>query len=165
MRSCSWREACWNGSRFPGVLPHRMNETSGIVPWVGLAVLVVFCALSSACAREPQAPAGQQAEKQDGQERSKIVVSEPSKMAVGEATTAEGDIGILAGGTPPPEYEVQKNGTLVIGGDVLVSCRDLGSWAGPPSASRSVKQQIDREQREQIKACAKAGFPPDETPR
>ena len=131
-------------------------------------MLVVFCALSSACAREPQVPSGQQAEKQDGWERSKVVVPEPSQMAVAEgdmATMAEGDIGILAGGTPPPEYEVQKDGTLIIGGDVLVSCEDVGSWEAPPSATRAARRQMRESQQEEIKVCTKAGFPPDAAAR
>lgn len=73
--------------------------------------------------------------------------------------------GRAGNGPPIPEYKVQKNGTLVIGGDVLVECRDVGIWTGPPSATRSVKRQSRKEQREQTEACTEAGFQPKNAPR
>ena len=152
-----------------------MPDMTSIALKTSITVMVTVCALSSACAQEP--PAEGRAEPRDGGEQSSSIADEPTQeVTVQPATTtmmteemgafasvASG--GHLSGGPPIPEYEVQKNGTLVIGGDVLVKCRDVGSWAGPPSATRSAKLQIRKEQQEQVKACTKAGFPPDERPR
>ena len=154
-----------------------MYDTTGIASKTSIAVLVMVCALSSACAQESQeTPAEGRAEPRDGGGRSSAVAHEPTQEATAlpattmmtedmgaQASVASG--GIIAGGPPVPEYEVQKNGTLVIGGDVLVSCRDVGSWSGPPSATRAVKRQIHKEQLEQTKVCTKAGFPPNKTAR
>ena len=110
------------------------------------------------------------------------VEQEPTRQAAGQHATTTGAVGIVAasapvapggdapGGDAPggpgiPEYEVRKDGTLIIGGDVWVSCRDVGLWSAPASASRSVERQVKSEQREQVEACKKAGFPPRSTSR
>ena len=140
---------------------------------MGLAIMVVGCALPSACARET--PAEGRVELQDNGGRSSTAAYETAEevtvrpvttmVAEDVATAIAGDMGSVAGGPTIPEYEVQKNGKLVIGGDVLVRCREVGSWEAPPSATRAAKRQILEEQRKQTEVCTKAGFPPDETSR
>ena len=59
------------------------------------------------------------------------------------------------------EYAVTEDGTLIIGGDVLVRCEEAGlldgalPGAGDPSAQVRMEQLL----REQIQACQAAGFP------
>lgn len=154
-----------------------MRDKVDIPPKIVLAMLVFVCALLSACAQGTQDPQaeGRGGERGDGGRSSAIAyeatqgaTARPATIMATEdmaATAMASEAGHVAGGPRIPEYEVQKNGTLVIGGDVLVRCRDVGGWTGPESASRSVKRQIRKEQQEQIKTCTKAGFPPDGTAR
>ena len=124
-------------------------------------ILLSVCVLSAACGQDARnAP-----ERQQGVERSEISTPEPSRMTTAESTAVAEDMGILARGKPPPEYQVRGEGTLIIGGDVLVRCAEVGAWSGPPSASRSVERQLREEQREQSRVCTEAGFPPDRAPR
>lgn len=81
----------------------------------------------------------------------------------GEAAHVSGSI---ARGAPlPPEYQVTENGKLIIGGDVIVRCVDIAKEEAPPSATKEAKRQDKRAQREQVKICTKAGFPPDKATR
>ena len=67
----------------------------------------------------------------------------------------------LAGDAPPPpEYRVEGDGTLVVGGDVLVPCSQVGggdSYVGADDPG--VRAQIERFISESARACEAAGFP------
>ena len=61
----------------------------------------------------------------------------------------------------PPDYQVDENGTLIIEGDMLVPCSEVG---GPPDPSETrnaapkVRAEIEQSRREGIRACQAAGF-------
>ncbi len=60
----------------------------------------------------------------------------------------------------PPEYQVTEDGTLIIGGDVLVRCAEVGLDDYPLGADDPVvRAQIERSLRESARACRAAGFP------
>jgi len=64
------------------------------------------------------------------------------------------------------EYQVKRNGTLIIDGDVLVSCDDLLKFDNQvPTDNPKVRAQMQQSRRERVKACTKAGFPPDKPSR
>ena len=141
------------------------------------ALLVFAASLLSSCAQNPPAEgvdaSAARAEAQGNTEQPSdepTLVEEttpmPEPTMVTASATAESDMAILAGGKPPPEYQVKKDGTLVIGGDVLVSCTDLlkSSWEGQSPTSEA-RRQMRQASKEQIRVCTKAGFPPDKTPQ
>ena len=89
---------------------------------------------------------------------------QPTKMMTAGAEASSQ--AILAGGKPPPEYQVMKDGTLIIGGDVLVSCGDLLNFDKQEGdITPKVRRQLRQARKEQIAVCTKAGFPPDKTPQ
>jgi hypothetical protein len=61
----------------------------------------------------------------------------------------------------PPRYEVTEDGTLVIEGDMVVPCSEVG---GPPgqyetrNVTPGVRAEFERERREGVRACLAAGF-------
>jgi LPXTG-motif cell wall-anchored protein len=63
---------------------------------------------------------------------------------------------------PPPEYQVTEDGTLIVGGDVLLDCRTLGIDDIPPTASPSARTEIKQTVKEQAAVCRANGFPPAE---
>ena len=59
----------------------------------------------------------------------------------------------------PPEYQVTEDGTLIVGGDVLVRCAEVGLGDDPPGADDpAIRAQIERSLREAAQACQAAGF-------
>ena len=68
-------------------------------------------------------------------------------------------IGALAEGSPePPKYQVNKEGTLIIDGDVLIGCQDIfKAYTGDPRVF------LNESEREHVEACKKAGFSPEDT--
>lgn len=80
--------------------------------------------------------------------------------AVSEMLSASPALAQLAGDAPPPpEYEVNDDGTLVIGGDILVRCAEVGLgeiYLGTDDPE--VRAQIDQSIRESAQACEAAGF-------
>ena len=81
-------------------------------------------------------------------------------VAVSGMLSASPALAQLAGDAPPPpEYEVNEDGTLVIGGDILVRCAEVG--LGNPylgTDDPEVRAQIDQSLRESARACEAAGF-------
>ena len=140
-----------------------------------VTVMLMFAlGLLSACALNPsthdvddtQAKAKQPSEEP-------TLVEETSPMPEATMTTASAtaasDVAILASGEHPPEYQVLKDGTLIIEGDMLVRCADLlqfrrNYWEGlnpTPEARRQMRQAHN----EQVRVCTRAGFPPDKPPQ
>lgn len=80
--------------------------------------------------------------------------------AVSGMVSASPALAQLAGDAPPPpEYQVEGDGTLVIGGDVLVPCSQVG--LGDPYLGRDdpeVRAQIEQSLQESARACEAAGF-------
>lgn len=71
----------------------------------------------------------------------------------------------VAGGALPPGYEVEEDGTLVIGGDVVVRCSEVGLLGGDPGTNDpAVLSQINESVRESVAACESAGFPTSADP-
>lgn len=74
--------------------------------------------------------------------------------------------GSAAEGTPPPlPYELQKDGTLVVGGDVLLDCpsefRVAEQYAGTQPSDPKVSDDIDLEQNARVvRLCEANGFSP-----
>ncbi len=136
-----------------------------------VTVMLVFAnSLLSACAQNPSAEGVDDQGNAEQPSEEPTLVEETSPMPEATMTTASAtaasDMAILAGGKPPPEYQVKKDGTLVIGGDVLVSCTDLlkSSWEGQ-SPTPEARRQMRQANKEQVRVCTKAGFPPDKTPQ
>ena len=66
----------------------------------------------------------------------------------------------IAEGAPlPPEYEVTEDGTLIIGGDVLVDCRAVGTPDDNAPSNPQVQAEINQAVEEERQACREAGFP------
>lgn len=82
------------------------------------------------------------------------------------ASTALAAFGTTVGGHPPPipEYQVTRDGMLVIGGDVLIPCHDVVSSADPGSNPGTAAEQrsFERMIQERAKICKEASFPPAE---
>jgi hypothetical protein len=81
------------------------------------------------------------------------------------ATTAQeserGGIEEGESGSLPSEYRVYRDGTLVIGGDVVVQCRELPRSSRLPSTVPTEdRAATERSHDEAIRACTEAGFPP-----
>lgn len=80
--------------------------------------------------------------------------------AVSEMVSASPALAQLAGDAPPPpEHQVKEDGTLVIGGDVVVRCAEVGF--GEPylgTDDPEVRAQIDQSFQESAQACEAAGF-------
>jgi hypothetical protein len=134
------------------------------------ALLVFAIGLLSACAQNPSAEGvDASAAREEAQGNAEqpaeepTLVEDPTPMPERTmATAAESDIGILAGGEPPPEYQVKKDGTLIIGGDVVVRCADLLKVApqvGNPTPK--ARRQMRQRHKEHIAVCTRAGFPPE----
>ena len=61
----------------------------------------------------------------------------------------------------PPDYEVDENGLLIIGGDVLIPCSDIGMPSELPrlgGEDPGTRAKIEQTRREEIRACQAAGF-------
>ena len=89
-----------------------------------------------------------------------LVLAPPVYAQLSISDLAADEDGNLVG-PRPPEYEVTEDGTLVIGGDVLVPCSDVGSPADPSElrgATQQAKAQMEQARRENIRACEAAGF-------
>ena len=139
------------------------------------ALLVFAIGLLSSCGQNPSTEGDDaSAARTEAQGNAEQPSEEPtlmrdapeSTMTTASGTASESEMGILAGGKPPPEYQVKKDGTLIIGGDVLVSCTDLlkSSWEGQ-SPTPEARRQMRQANKEQVRVCTKAGFPPDKTPQ
>ena len=137
--------------------------------FIAIASLMFAISLLSACAQNPSAEgvdasAAKQANAEQPSDEPTLMRDAPELTMT---TASESEIGILAGGKPPPEYQVLKDGTLIIEGDMLVRCADLLQFRRnyfeglnpTPEARRQVRQQ----RKELIAVCTKAGFPPDKT--
>ena len=64
-------------------------------------------------------------------------------------------------GPRPPDYEVDENGLLIIGGDVLMPCSDIGETSGSSGLRRATpkaRAEIEQSRIESIQACRAAGF-------
>jgi hypothetical protein len=146
----------------------------GSRPFIVTVVLMFVSSLLSACAQNPSADgvdasAAKQVNTEQSSDEPTLVeettpMPEPTMM-----TTAEGEasgLAILDSGASPPNYEVKKDGTLIIGGDVLVSCADLlkSSWEGQ-SPTPEARRQMRQASKEQVRVCTKAGFPPNKQPQ
>ena len=152
------------------------GDPIGLARKAVLVALMAFSVFPFACAHGPgSAPAedGSEPRPATGQagdparEGTGDAIPAPDAGTIMEATSpgvSAQEAGILAGGTPPPEYEVRGEGTLIIGGDVLVGCEQVGDFEAPRSATRAAKQQVRESQQEQMQACAEAGFPPEDGP-
>lgn len=82
-------------------------------------------------------------------------------QTVSEDLAADEDGNLV--GPRPPDYEVDENGFLIIGGDVLIPCSAIGvsqdpelREAGPIPEAQAKK--IERASREEIRTCRAAGF-------
>lgn len=73
-----------------------------------------------------------------------------------------GAIAAPAEGPPPSEYQVTKNGTLIVGGDVFLDCGSVGSDDIPPTATPSARAEINQTIQEQAAICQASGFPTPE---
>ena len=74
---------------------------------------------------------------------------------------------LTSGGSP--KHQVEKDGTLIIEGDMLVRCADLlpfrrNYWDGQ-SPTPEARRQMRQAHNERVRVCTKAGFPPDKTPQ
>ncbi len=146
--------------------------------FVVVAVLVFASSLPSACAQNPSAD---NANTQGNHHQASAITREPTQQATGYAGTTmivtPGDgAGHIAGAYDPSrdknvvlfrdEYTVTKDGNLIIGEDVQVRCNEpLALGIGAPSGDRKVQRQMEQDQREQVRLCTKAGFPPDRPSR
>ena len=149
---------------------------TGSILFIAAALLVFAIGLLSSCGQNPSTEgddaSAARAEAQGNAEQPSeepTLVEDPTPMPEPTMITAKGeasDLGILAGGKPPPKYQVKKDGTLVIGGDVLVRCADLlkSSWEGQ-SPTPEARRQMRQASKEQVRVCTKAGFPPDKAPQ
>ncbi len=64
-------------------------------------------------------------------------------------------------GPRPPDYEVDENGLLIIGGDVLIPCSAIGRPSDSSELRRATPEaqaEIEQSRRESIQACQAAGF-------
>ena len=64
-------------------------------------------------------------------------------------------------GPRPPDYEVNENGLLIIGGDVLMPCSAIGEPSGSSGLRRATpkaRAEIEKSRIESIQACQAAGF-------
>ena len=80
-------------------------------------------------------------------------------QTVAEDLAADEDGNLV--GPRPPDYEVDGNGRLVIGGDVLIPCSDIGKPSGSSGLRRatpSARAEIEKSRVESIRACQAAGF-------
>ena len=143
-------------------------------------MLVFASGLLSSCAQNPPAEgvdaSAARAEAQGNTEQPSdepTLVEETTPMPEPTMTTASAtaasDVAILAGGKPPPEYQVMKDGTLIIEGDMLVRCADLlqfrRNYFEGLNPTPEARRQVRHDRKEQIAVCTKAGFPPDKTPQ
>ena len=79
-------------------------------------------------------------------------------QVVGSEDLATDEEGNLVGPRPPGS-QVTEDGTLIIDGDVLVRCADVGLDDYSPGADDpAVRAQIERSLREAAQACRTAGF-------
>ena len=80
-------------------------------------------------------------------------------QTVSEDLAADEDGNLV--GPRPPDYEVDENGMLIIGGDLLIPCSDIGERSDPSGAGGyppAVRAKWDRARREEIRTCRAAGF-------
>lgn len=89
-----------------------------------------------------------------------IVLASPAYPQTSMADLAADEEGNLLE-PRPPKYEVTEDGTLVVEGDILVPCSEVG---GPPdpiqtrNATPEVRSEIEKDRRESVRACQAAGF-------
>ena len=80
------------------------------------------------------------------------------------APAALAAFGNTVGGKPSPipEYQVTKDGMLMIGGDVLIPCHDvvLSADPGPNPGTAAEQRSFERMIQERAKICKEASFPP-----
>ena len=70
-------------------------------------------------------------------------------------------------GPRPPDYQVDGNGFLVIGGDVRMPCSTIGEPPGPSWLRRTpeaAQAKLEQERKEQVRTCHAAGFDTAEDP-
>jgi hypothetical protein len=67
----------------------------------------------------------------------------------------------LAGGPPPQDSVLQEDGTLVVGGDVVLDCPGFAEYVdqygNAPSASPDVRAELEQA-RSALEQCEEAGF-------
>lgn len=88
-----------------------------------------------------------------------LVLGTASSPAI--AQQAAGDIAADPQGNPvatPPKYEVTQSGTLIIEGDVSISCQAIGTDELPPNATPEAIAKIKQGVERQKQACREAGF-------
>ena len=143
-----------------------------------VTVMLMFAlGLLSSCDQNPSAEGvDASAAKQGNAEQPSeepTLVEETSPMPEATMTTASAtaasDVAILAGGKPPPEYQVMKDGTLIIEGDMLVRCADLlqfrRNYFEGLNPTPEARRQMRQAHNEQVRVCTRAGFPPDKPPQ
>ena len=82
-------------------------------------------------------------------------------QTVSEDLAADEDGNLV--GPRPPAYEVDENGFLIIGGDVLIPCGDIGVSQDPESREagpipEAEAKKIERAMGAEIRTCQAAGF-------
>ena len=145
--------------------------------FIATALLVFAIGMLSACAQNTSADGvDASAAKQGNAEQPSeepTLVEEPSRLVPQPTTTMTAEdvasnqaISDVVMGANPPKYQVDNHGTLTIEGDMVVRCADVLKTDGQfPSATPKVRRQIEQSRKEQVRACTKAGFPPDKNPQ
>lgn len=90
---------------------------------------------------------------------SAVLATPAYPQTVAEDLAADEDGNLV--GPRPPDYEATEGGMLIIGGDVLIPCSDIGKPSDPPGAGEyppAVRAEIEQSRRESILACQAAGF-------
>jgi hypothetical protein len=145
-----------------------------------VTVMLVFASsLLSACAQNRSADgvdasaarAAEQGNSKQPSEEPTLVedptpMPEPTTDMSAEADASSQAIRDVVMGANPPKYQVKNNGTLIIGGDVLVRCADLlksDPQAGNPTPE--AQKQMRQARKDHVRVCTKAGFPPDKQPQ
>jgi len=88
-----------------------------------------------------------------------VLVAPAYSQVVPEDLAADEDGNLV--GPRPPDYEVDENGLLVIGGDVRMPCSQIGGPSGSPGAGTNapaVQVKLERARIEQVRACRAAGY-------
>jgi len=89
-----------------------------------------------------------------------VVLATPAYPQTVSEDLAADENGNLVG-PRPPDYEVTEAGMLIIGGDVLIPCSDIGTSSELPGLGGEdpgTRAKIEQARREEIRACQAAGF-------
>ena len=129
--------------------------------FIATALLVFAIGLLSACAQNPST---------DGVDASaaRAEAQGNTKQPSEELTMMEMTGSMLTSGGFP-KYQVEKDGTLIIEGDMLVRCADVlqfrRNYFEGLNPTPEARRQVRHDRKELIMVCTKAGFPPDENPQ